>query len=216
MHSPSDTPDGNGAAGNGIARLLRAFAHGDPDQVLTLDGLLAGLGRSAFGMFLFVSILPGFIPIPGFGGAVSGPLVILIGLQLLVGLAQPWLPRFIGRRGPRRATMIRFCDRITPWLSRLEHIVRPRLQELTGHRLASMFTGLLLVLLGVLLALPIPFTNYLFAGLLLLFALALLERDGALLLVLWLVSAATIIGMGLLSEQLADLVAEWLQRLRQA
>ncbi len=216
MHSPSDDPATAGAAGNGIARLLRAFAQGDPSQVLTMDGLLAGLGHSAFGMFLFVSILPGFIPIPGFGGAVSGPLVILIGLQLLVGLGQPWLPRFIGSRGPRRATMIRFCDRITPWLSRLEHLVRPRLQRLTGHRIASAFTGLLLVLLGVLLALPIPFTNYLFAGLLLLFALALLERDGALLLVLWLVAVATLVGMGLLSEQLTTMIAEWVQRLRAA
>lgn len=216
MHSPSDRRGEEGAAGNGIARLLRAFAHGDPAQVLTLDGLLAGLGRSAFGMFLFVSILPGFIPIPGFGGVVAGPLVILIGLQLLVGLEHPWLPRFIGRRGPRRATMIRFCDRITPWLSRLEHLVRPRLQALTGQRLASAFTGLLLIMLGLLLALPIPFTNYLFAGLLLLFALALLERDGALLLVLWLVSAATLIGMGLLSEQLAELVAGWIGQLRRA
>jgi hypothetical protein len=34
-------------------------------------------------VFLFVAILPSFIPIPGMGGAVSGPLVILIGLQML-------------------------------------------------------------------------------------------------------------------------------------
>ena len=51
-----------------------------------MDRLLQGLGRTAFGMFLFVSILPGFIPIPGTGGMISGPLVVLIGLQLLVGL----------------------------------------------------------------------------------------------------------------------------------
>ena len=56
---------------------------------------------------------------------------------------------------------------------------------LLDHRIAGMFTGLLLVLLGLLLALPIPFTNYLFGGLLLLFALALLERDGALMIVAW-------------------------------
>ena len=213
MNSPAEGAAPPPAAGNGIARLLQSFAHGDPEQVLALDGLLHGLGRSAFGMFLFVSILPGFIPIPGFAGAVSGPLVVLIGVQLIAGLRKPWVPGFIGRRGPRRSTMARFCNRITPWMARLEHLVRPRLQVLTGNRMANAFTGLLLVALGLLLALPVPMTNYLFAGILLLFALALMERDGALLLGLWLVSTAGLLSMGLLSERLVVLVGRWLEQL---
>ena len=137
------------APSNGIARLLRAFTQGDPQEVLALDRLLYGLGRSAFGMFLFVSVLPGFVPIPGFAGVVSGPLVALIGLQLIVGLRKPWVPAFIGRRGPRRSTMARFCDRITPAMARLEHLVRPRLRALTRSRLANAYTGVLLICLGL-------------------------------------------------------------------
>ncbi len=203
-------------AGIGVVRRLRAFTEGDPEEQLTLDGLLAGLRRSAFGMFLFISILPGFVPIPGVGGAVGGPLVVLIGLQLLVGLQRPWLPGFVGRRGPRRRTLVRFSSRIAPWLSRLEPVVRPRLPVLVGSRLANGFTGLLLVVLGLLLALPLPMTNYLFAGVLLFYALALMERDGAMLLVLWILTAGGLLAMGLLSEQLAGMVAQWWQQLRPA
>lgn len=216
MSSPSEPAaqaGAAGAAGNGIARLLQSFAHGDPRERLTMDRLLQGLGRTAFGMFLFVSILPGFIPIPGTGGMISGPLVVLIGLQLLVGLRRPWVPGFIGRRGPQRGTMARFCRRITPWMNRLEHLVRPRLQVLTGNRMANALTGVLLIALGVLLALPLPMTNYLFAGALLLYALALMERDGALLLVLWLVSIAALLSMALLSERLVVLAGDWLSSL---
>ena len=196
--------------GNGIARLLRSFAQGDPEEVLALDRLLYGLGRSAFGMFLFVSVLPGFVPIPGFAGVVSGPLVALIGLQLIVGLRKPWVPAFIGRRGPRRSTMARFCDRISPAMARLEHLVRPRLRALTRSRRANAYTGVLLICLGLLLALPLPMTNFVFAGTLLLFALALMERDGALMLVLWTLSTAGLVATGLLSEELARLVHGWL------
>ena len=196
--------------GNGIARLLRSFAQGDPEEVLALDRLLYGLGRSAFGMFLFVSVLPGFVPIPGFAGVVSGPLVALIGLQLIVGLRKPWVPAFTGRRGPRRSTMARFCDRITPAMARLEHLVRPRLRALTRSRLANAYTGVLLICLGLLLALPLPMTNFVFAGTLLLFALALMERDGALMLVLWTLSTAGLVATGLLSEELARLIHGWL------
>ena len=205
------TPTAERAApSNGIARLLRAFTQGDPQEVLALDRLLYGLGRSAFGMFLFVSVLPGFVPIPGFAGVVSGPLVALIGLQLIVGLRKPWVPAFIGRRGPRRSTMARFCDRITPAMARLEHLVRPRLRALTRSRLANAYTGVLLICLGLLLALPLPMTNFVFAGTLLLFALALMERDGALMLVLWTVSTAGLVATGLLSEELARLIHGWL------
>lgn len=205
------TPSAERAApSNGIARLLRAFTQGDPQEVLALDRLLYGLGRSAFGMFLFVSVLPGFVPIPGFAGVVSGPLVALIGLQLIVGLRKPWVPAFIGRRGPRRSTMARFCDRISPAMARLEHLVRPRLRALTRSRMANAYTGVLLICLGLLLALPLPMTNFVFAGTLLLFALALMERDGALMLVLWTLSTAGLVATGLLSEELARLVHGWL------
>ena len=205
------TPSAERAApSNGIARLLRAFTQGDPQEVLALDRLLYGLGRSAFGMFLFVSVLPGFVPIPGFAGVVSGPLVALIGLQLIVGLRKPWVPAFIGRRGPRRSTMARFCDRISPAMARLEHLVRPRLRALTRSRMANAYTGVLLICLGLLLALPLPMTNFVFAGTLLLFALALMERDGALMLVLWTLSTAGLVATGLLSEELARLIHGWL------
>src|SRR3546814_654013 len=79
--------------------------------------------------------------------------------------------------------MARFERMLSPWLGRLERLVKPRLPLLLDHRVAGMLSGLLLVLLGLLLALPIPFTNYIFGSLLLLFALALLERDGALMIV---------------------------------
>src|SRR5690606_14538591 len=55
----------------GLRALLDGFRAGDPDELLTLEHLLGGLGRRAFGMLLFVAILPAFIPIP-VGGAVSG------------------------------------------------------------------------------------------------------------------------------------------------
>ena len=102
---------------------------------------------------------------------------------------------------------------LSPWLARLERLVRPRMTALIEHRAASMFTGLLLVLLGVLLALPIPFTNYVFGLLLLTFALGLLERDGALLIGAWVAGVIAIAVFGVLSGALATAVTEWIGRL---
>lgn len=197
----------------GARVLLQLLASGDPADTVRFSEVFSGLGKRAFGMLLFVATLPAFIPIPGVGGAVSGPLAILIGAQLLVGLRTPWLPRFIAGRGPHRHALARFERLLSPWLMRLERLVKPRLPILLDHRIAGMFSGLLLVLLGLLLALPIPFTNYLFGALLLLFALALLERDGALMGIAWLAGTISVVVFGLLSGNLAALAVEWMDRL---
>lgn len=211
---PEPSPSGgtHGYRNEGIRTLLAMFEFGDPAQHMNLGRMLQDLQQSAFGVFLFVAILPAFIPIPGLGGALSGPLVVLIGVQMLCGLRRPWLPGFIARRGPRRGTMHRFLDRIDGALRRLDRLLKPRLPPLLVPAAAHAFSGLLLVLLGLLLTLPIPFTNYLFGFQLLLFALALLERDGALMLVNWIAAVAAITFFGFSSGQLVGYLAELLQR----
>ena len=193
----------------GTRALLDALAAGDPRELLTLRMILAGLGRRAFGMLLFVSILPAFIPVP-VGGAISGPLVMLIGAQLLLLRRRPWLPGFIAGRGFQRQALVRFDRMISPALARLERLVRPRLLGLLDQRAAAAFTGLLLLLLGLLLSLPIPLTNYLFGFLLLLFALAMLERDGALMLVAWCAGLAAIAVFGAAGGTLGVLAIDWI------
>ena len=195
------------------ATLLDGFAAGDPDEVLRIGDLLKDFGPAAFGMLLFIGVLPAFIPVPGVGGAIGGPMVVLVGVQLLLGMRKVWLPAFLAKRGPHRSAMIRFRQRMAPWLRRLEKLVRPRMAGFLDNRIALSFTGLLLVLLGILLALPIPFTNYVFGFLLLLFALALLERDGALLLAAWIAGGIAVVVLGFLSGNLVEatsaLVAKW-------
>ncbi len=199
----------NSATPNGMRAVLDTLCDGDPGDHLELRDLVGGLGRSAFGVLLFIATLPAFIPIPGVAGALSGPLVVLVGLHLLILLRKPWLPAFIARRGPQRSTLIRFDRARDRWLRWLEKLVRPRLAVVIDHPLATIFTGLQLVLLGVLLALPIPFTNFLFGGLLLLYALALLERDGALMLISWAAGVAAIYIFGAVSGNLAAMLWAW-------
>ena len=205
----TESRDGDSTGPQGMRAVIDALCDGDPGEQLALRELVVDLGRSTFGVLLFVATLPAFIPIPGLAGALSGPLVVLVGLHLLILLRKPWLPDFIARRGPQRSTLIRF-DRISDrWLRWLEKVVRPRLLGMIDHPVATVLTGLQLVLLGILLALPIPFTNFLFGGLLLLYALALLERDGALMLISWGAGLVAIYVFGAVSGNLAAMLWAW-------
>lgn len=191
-------------------QLLRELADGDRDETVSLDALLLHFRRSAFGPLLLVSVLPAFIPLPTGAGAIAGPLVMLVGVQMLLTLGKPWLPHWLCRRGPSRGALQRFLGHSRTIFLWLERRVRPRLDGVIAHPAASAFTGLQLVLLGFLLALPIPFTNYPFGLLLLAYALGLLERDGALMLLAWGTGIATMLGFSLLSEAAATWIGQWL------
>ncbi|MBP3973463.1 exopolysaccharide biosynthesis protein [Pseudoxanthomonas spadix] len=213
MTRSSADPNEPGQPAQSTRSLLEDMARGDPAERLRLVDILADLQQGAFGMLLFIGTLPSFIPIPGLAGGISGPLVMLVGAQLLLGLREPWLPQFIAIRGPARHSVVRFGEVIARPLRWLERMVRPRWPAMLDSRPASAFTGLLLLLLGLLLLLPIPFTNYLFGLLLLIYVFALLERDGMLLLGAWILGLVAIVGFGVSLKELAQVALDWIGRL---
>ncbi len=181
-------------------------AHAEPR--IRFGDLVEPLHERAFGFLVLVLALPNFIPVPtGIGGPV-GVLIALAGLQMLLGLVKPWLPRRLAEYRVARSAAEKTLNFGLPLLTRLERLARPRLERLT-HRPASLFTGLLLMVIGALLALPIPFTNWPIGALLLLYGIALMERDGILLLVLWVLSLAGIGTFVSLSGALLHLLGSW-------
>lgn len=189
--------------------LLAAVAAGPGDQDVTFDELLERFRRRAFGVMILVATLPAFLPLPAGAGAISGPLVALFGAQMLCGLAHPWVPARWARRGIRRERFIAFSTRMRPWLQRIERLVRPRWEILFDRLPGAIASGLLLLLLGLLLSLPIPLTNYPLGLLILAFAVALIERDGVLLAICWGLGLAASLATLSLSSNLLD----WLRSL---
>ena len=184
-HSPPRTTD-----------LLRdTLASIDGDRV-ELGHLVDRFGRRGFGMLLLFLSLPAFIPIPGVAG-ITGPVIALLGAQMLIGLRQPWLPRFARGKSIDKPTVVRFTSRMGRLLKVLERFCKPRalwLFDNAGNRA----TGFVVILYGLLLSLPIPFTNFIFGLILLSIAIAMIERDGVLLLSSWFVVGPLVLAIGVL------------------
>ncbi|MGN6091532.1 MAG: exopolysaccharide biosynthesis protein [Luteibacter jiangsuensis] len=184
------------------AALLRAALMSTPGERVSVEQLLEPLRRRAFGFLLLLLAIPNFLPVPIGIGGIMGVLVIALGLEMLIGLEHPWIPGFLRRRTMSREGLLRFLDRIEPMTRRLERICKPRLQRLT-RRPFTFVSGAIMILVGVLLALPIPFTNYVFGGMLIAFAFALVERDGALLVAVWATTAVIVAASATFSHALA-------------
>lgn len=185
--------------------LIDEVAGGDASEELTLGALLDRFSDRAFGVFLLFSLIPAIVP---GGGAVGGPLICLIGLQLLVQMEHPWVPNFIARRPLSREGMQSFQKHTSKLLRWIEKVSRARNEALIEHPAARAFTGALLVLLGLLLALPLPATNYLFGAILLAYAIALIEHDGRLMAIAWVVGLVEIAVIGVMSGQIAAWIGQ--------
>jgi hypothetical protein len=171
---------------------------------LTLGDVLDRFSERAYGVFLLFSLIPAIVP---GGGAIGGPLICLIGLQMLAQMEHPWVPKFIARRQLTHDGMQKFQRRTTRLLRWLEKLTHPRTEILIEHPAARTFTGVLLVLLGLLLALPLPATNYIFGAILLAYAIALIERDGRLMAIAWIAGGIEIVVMGVMSGSIVAWVA---------
>lgn len=187
---------GPGSHGPGMTELLQELlAHvpepepGEPEPRIALEELLQRFQRRAFGVFLLVVVLPSFIPVALGVGAVSGALSILCGLQMMWGAERPWLPKFARDFGLPRRRLAGFARKTETWFRWLEKIIKPRQARFTG-RSADIFTGFIIVLMGIALSLPVPLTNFFFAIPLGVLAFAMIERDGAMIAICWAASIA--------------------------
>jgi hypothetical protein len=201
-------------AGDGrrLGEILAELAAG-PEPDLTLGELIQSMGDRGHGLLIAALALPNVLPIylPGLSAVFGLPLVF-IAFQLALGRHDLWLPPALARRSIARSTFARMAGAIAPWLARLERALRPRWPEFLGS-VVERLAGLLAILLGLLLSLPIPLTNIPLAIPLVLIGLGLAERDGLMLAIGLALGAVVAIAVLALSSALILAALAWLAAL---
>lgn len=163
------------------------------DEVVTLGELLDRMARRGFGLLMIVLALPTMIPIlpPGSSAAI-GLLYIILAVQMLIGLDQPWLPprarRY--RLSPRAVVALRY--RGLAVVRRIERYSRPR-PLFVDDRITARAVALGVLVLGVVLFFPLPFLNTVPALAVLLLGIGLLNRDSVFLLAGFLLTTAVVL-----------------------
>jgi hypothetical protein len=166
-----------------LSRVLLDLAGRDAEHI-TLDEIAVELADRSFAALLILFSAPNLVPMPPGASTVFGIPLVLIAGQLLIGMPQVWLPRFLRLRSINRRKFSKAAHKLEPMLARLERLVRPRywaMPRVVGERLV----GFLALLMAISIALPIPFGNWLPALAIVVMSLGLTERDG-----LWLAAGA--------------------------
>ena len=179
---------------------LEALRSRMKDQSLTLGELKRALRGRGSAMLLVLLALPFcFVAIPGLS-IPFGIAICCIGTRMMIG-REPWLPRFIMHRRLSTARSHQLLTGAIKLARMLESFVRPRLGFLhTGPIMPRVIgLGILIASLGLMLPLPIPFSNSIPAWAVVLLAIGTMEKDGLCVLLGYLTVVATWVFIGLAS-----------------
>ena len=191
-------------------RIAQIIAEEGPDR-LSFSDLATHLHARAWGGLLLIFAAINMLPLPPGTSAFFALPILIVSAQMVFGRTSPWFPNRLDQRGVTKQELGRLVGKME-WLEvRVERIFKPRLARLTSPT-ATRIIGLVCFLLALIAAIPVPLFHVAPAAAILLFGLALIYRDGALVIaasvasVLAVAADALIIGSGVVALSYAR---EW-------
>lgn len=150
---------------------------------ISFQCLLQLLGKRAFGVAILLFALPSTLPlsiIPGISFVFSLP-IMLLALQIIGARNTLWLPKIIAQQTIEHTKLVKIIDKTIPYLIKVERFLTPRWPMMTS-RAMDIINGIVIFCLALLLIFPIPLSNSIFALLIVIFSLGLVEKDGLFIL----------------------------------
>lgn len=170
-------------------------ADGRSDRI-SLEAIVEAMESASFGSLLLIAGLVTLAPIVGdIPGVptIMGIFVILASSQLLLGRDTMWLPRWLRERAVKASTVEKVLGWLRPVARVIDRVLRPRL-DVFVQGVARYVIAILTLLVGA--VMPgmefIPFSANLAGVVLTTFGLALVMRDGLLVLLTLGLIAATV------------------------
>lgn len=190
-----------------LSVLLRETAE-RPGTVCVSD-LMETFGGRALGALILIFGLICLLPLPPGGTTIFGAPLLLLAPQLAFGGRTPWLPAKLKQRAIKTADLRRGLPKVLKWVERVEAVSQPRLTFLFGS-VGERLIGLMCTALACVLILPIPLGNMLPAAAVSVLAFALIQRDGLLALVGYVLVALSasvlVLAAGVISRVLQHLL----------
>ncbi|WZF22093.1 exopolysaccharide biosynthesis protein (plasmid) [Nostoc sp. UHCC 0302] len=161
-----------------MSEVLQRFLEKYQGDEVRLRDLFNEMEDRAFASTLLICALPEALPLPiaGISALVAMPLMLVSG-QLVLGFQKPWLPDWVLDQPFKQEYSQQIISGVIPFLEKLECFFEPRWSLFTSPE-AERCVGVILLLLGLIIALPIPFGNMLPAIIIVLICLGLIEKDG--------------------------------------
>ena len=174
--------------------LERAINEIDGDTV-TFGDVLDLFGDRSFGPIIvllgLLVVVPPIGAVPGLP-MIVGLVIILFTIQIIFGADRIWVPGFIEKRSISKDKLKAADKKAKPWLKRIDGLISQRITMLTGPW--SVYASAVIVIFLALLMIPlelVPFAVAAPGAAITLYGLAIMARDGVLMLIGYVLAAIT-------------------------
>ncbi len=175
------------------------------DDKVRLGDMLEAMGHRAYGPFLIVLPMIEISPVGGIPGLPTAlaAVLALLAVQLILGREQLWLPGFLAHRGMSGGTLRKVVDKGRPIARRMDKWFHGRLPALTkGPMVRVAGVAVLMLCLTVPPLELLPFASTAPMAAIMAFGIALLVRDGVLMIVACALSVGAVaLGAGLFASK---------------
>ena len=142
---------------------------------LPIKEMVEVTGSQGFGILLLFLSMPSALPVPAPGYSIPFGLAIFVLLaQMFMGKRTPWLPKKVENLKISPAIAKKMLSFSIKVMSVIERFIHPRIGYVSSNRIVYV----LMLILTVIMIIPIPLTNTAPAGIIFLFAISLIEKDG--------------------------------------
>jgi len=160
-----------------LSKVLRDLAEEEHGAV-TVRRIRNALADRSFATFLVFTAGLNLLPFPPGTTLVLGVPIVIVAFQMVMGYPTIWLPRFFLRRSLSRKAFHKMTTWLIPFLERMENWVQPRYWPFPNAKSAEKVVGIVALIFGTAVVIPIPFGNWLPALASFICGVALSERDG--------------------------------------
>lgn len=173
----------------------------EKDEKIALGDVVEAFGSRSYGPFLLVPAVIEQTPIGGIPGVPTAIALIIasFAVQILFGRKHLWLPGFVKRRRIKSETLTKSTDKLRGVARFLDRWFHGRLEKLTRGPFLKAAAVIVLLLCCTVPPLELlPFASSVPMAAIAMFGLAMLVRDGALMIVALLLSVAAVaVGIGM-------------------
>ena len=161
-----------------LDELAGRFSGPDAPESITIDDICEAFHERGFGFLLFIISFPAALPLPAMGlNLIMAAPLIMLSAQQALGFHQVWIPEFMRKKTVSRDTFLRFIAMARPWITRTERLIRPRLGFITQGAFSNII-GVCGLIMSLVAAIPLPFTNTVPSLGITVMAAGVLMRDG--------------------------------------
>lgn len=185
--------------------ILNQLASKPAEEKTSIRELLENFHENGFVFAMIFFALPVAVPLPyppGFTTVMGTPLIILA-FQMLIGYDKIHLPERVNNYQINNSTLAMIAAKTVPILRTMEQYIKPRF-SFTGSVHCEQLVGFMALLCAISVAIPLPLTNAIPALGIVVMSLGLLNRDGLIVLLGFIVSV-----IGLLIAASA-IIASWI------